>query len=125
MIWGVRSGSNGGTISPVVIWQRDGRGNINAWTYIEDVVRPVLYPYWYECIDIDGIWHMVMEGGAAAHLTREEYGIERLVWVAASPGLNPIETMWRIILKQWINGHSPRPNTKEGAIGASAGHTRY
>ena len=123
MIWGAICGSNGGTKSPVVIWQRDDWGNINAGTYIKHVVHPILYPYWYECSNMDGIWHMVMEDGAAAHkalLTRqaeEEYGIERLVWAASSPDLNPIETIWRI-LKQRINSRSPRPTTKEAVAQA-------
>lgn len=123
MIWGAITGSCGGGKSPVVVRQRADWGNINAHTYIKHVVNPILYLYWYDCSTNDGIWHYVMEDGAAAHkaiLTRaaeEEYGIQRLVWTASSPDLNPIETIWRI-LKHRINTRFPRPTTKEAVAQA-------
>lgn len=119
MIWGGICGANGGTVSPVIVWKKQDWGNINSATYCEHVIRPVLYPYWYDESQVDGCWLYVMEDGAAAHRAhatqevRDEYGIESLVWVPSSPDLNPIEAIWRII-KARLNKRADRLTTAEG-----------
>lgn len=119
MIWGGICGANGGCVTPVVVWQKQDWGNINAQTYCEHVIRPVLYPFWYEKSQQQGTWLYVMEDGASAHrakatqAVRDEYGIESLVWVPSSPDLNPIEAIWRII-KARLNKRADRATTAAG-----------
>jgi len=64
MIWGGICGSNGGRVTPVVVWQKEGWGNINSQTYCEHVIRPVLYPFWYDESQEADMWLYVMEDGA-------------------------------------------------------------
>ena len=45
IIWGGIYRSNRGCVSLVIFWQK---GNINAQTYFEHVIHPVLYFFWYE-----------------------------------------------------------------------------
>lgn len=119
MIWGGICGANGGTVSPVIVWEKNNWGNINSETYCDHVIRPVLYPYWYNQSQEEDCWLYVMEDGASAHrakgtqAVRNEYGIESLVWVASSPDLNPIEAIWRKI-KACLNKRADRATTTEG-----------
>ena len=119
MIWGAICGASGGTTSPVVVWQKQDWGNINAQTYCEHVISPVLYPYWYDVSQEEGFWCYVLEDGASAHrakatqAVRDEYGMESLIWVASSPDLNPIEAIWRKI-KVRLNKRADRATTAEG-----------
>lgn len=68
MIWG---GIIGGKKAPLVLWDRDNWGTISAVTYIENVLQPVLWPFWYwenQARPDHIVW--VMEDNASAHRAR-------------------------------------------------------
>ena len=59
----------------------------------------------------------LMEDGAPVHYSsltlqwRQTHGLAKLVWLANSPNLNPIENLWKIV-KDLLR-HHPRPKNKE------------
>jgi len=96
MIWGAFCGTTKSQIVYV-----PGRAKIDAVTYIRTVLEPALVPFWHQCCEEYG-WAIVQEDNAPGHKGysnryRALNGMETLEWPAQSPGLNPIESVWREI----------------------------
>lgn len=115
MIWG---GILGGQKTPLVLWQRDNWGTITAHSYVEHVLAPVLWPFWYHESRRRGESLWVMEDGASAHRAiytqafRQLHHMLKMDWPPSSPDLNPIEDVWNL-LKDNINARQPRPRGKD------------
>lgn len=54
----------GGKKTPVVLWDKEDWGTITAATYINYVLQPVLWPFWYWERQAQGTPLLVMGGGA-------------------------------------------------------------
>lgn len=102
MVWG---GFVGGKKAPLVLWEKDDWGTITSDSYVEHILHPVLWPFWYWESQAQGergpLW--VMEDGASAHRARynqahcDYYQMPLLVWPPSSPDLNPIENIWFLL----------------------------
>ena len=135
MIWGGILAYNGK--KGLVIWEKEDWGSIKAKTYIDHILIPIIWPFWYwekeeivrasgECsgsgsgntnaggFGSDEI--ILMEDGAPAHRAhataeqRAQLGIPKLTWPPYSPDLNPIENI-RNLLTFRINAWQPHPQS--------------
>ena len=112
MIWGCILGDSGK--KALVIWERDDWGTISAQTYVDHILVPTIWPFWYHESRRVGSSLWLMEDGAPSHRARltqsyrDHYRIPSLNWPPASPDLNPIENIWNLI-KTRINQRQPRP----------------
>ena len=101
----------------MVIWERDDWGTISAQTYVDNILVPTIWPFWYHESRRTRSTLWLMEDGAPAHRARltqsyrDHYRIPSLRWPPASPDLNPIENIWNL-LKRRINDHQPRPTRR-------------
>ena len=75
------------------------KGGIDWFIYRECIQNPLLYPFALAAqVEEPGI--VIMEDNAPAHIhhyhnaPREKLNLQKLVWPANSPDLNPIETIW-------------------------------
>ena len=93
-----------------------GKG-IDAWRYVKDIGRPILWPLCQELAKKDSNF-LLMEDGAPAHrasynnLERAKWGIRKAPWPSKSPDFNPIEHIW-----DWIRDQIAQRNdvgTEEG-----------
>jgi len=78
----------------------DRKGGIDWYIYRERILNPHLYPFTQQAIlDFPGRNIIIMKDNAPAHIhhyhniPRERLGLNKLVWPANSPDLNPIETI--------------------------------
>ena len=128
MIWGGILGYNGKKV--LVIWEKEDWGSIKAKTYIDHILIPIIWPFWYwekeEIVRASGESSgsgrfgsdeiILMEDGAPAHRAhatakrRAQLGIPKLTWPPYSPDLNPIENIWNL-LKFRINARQPHPQS--------------
>jgi len=102
-----------------VLWDRDNWGTITSKWYVDNVLVPVIQPFW----EREGVhtahplW--LMEDGASAHRAhntrqiQEQFGILKLNWPPAPLDLNPIENVW-FLLKDRLNKRHPQPQALEG-----------
>lgn len=65
MIWGGILGVGGKKI--IVVWEKDNWGTITAQTYIDHVLTPTIWPFWYWESQANGQSLWLMEDGAPAH----------------------------------------------------------
>jgi len=116
MFWGVILGATGKIV--LVLWERDDWGTITVQTYVDYILVPFIWPFWYWESIATGRTLWLMEDGAPEHLAqhtqayREQFKIPTLTWPPSSPGLNPIENIWSV-LKPKLNAHNPRPEAKQ------------
>jgi len=102
-----------------VLWDRDNWGTITSKRYVDNVLVPVIQPFWERESEHTAHPLWLMEDGASAHRAhhtrriREQFGIPKLNWPPASPDLNPIENVW-FLLKDRLNKRHPRPQGLEG-----------
>jgi len=115
MVWGAILG--GRKCAPV-LWDKDNWGTITARSYVDNVLIPVLQPFWQRESEHAAHPLWLMEDGASAHRAhytrriQEQYGIPKLNRPPASPDLNPIENVW-FLLKDRLNKRYPRPQGLE------------
>ncbi|RPA89257.1 hypothetical protein L873DRAFT_1722648, partial [Choiromyces venosus 120613-1] len=79
----------------------DRRGGIDWYIYHERILNPHLYPFTQCTIqDFPNQDIIIMEDNAPVHIHHyhnipwERLGLRKLVWLANSPDLNSIETIW-------------------------------
>ncbi|RPA81605.1 hypothetical protein BJ508DRAFT_195184, partial [Ascobolus immersus RN42] len=115
MVWGCIIK---GRKSPLVFLEKpEGatRNSVTAQRYIDEVLRPVLIPFWTEMCEERG-WAEVVEDNCRIHTAkiskafRAQWGLESMLWPAASPDLNPIENVWAL-LKLKVAQLNPRPRS--------------
>jgi len=118
MIWGAIYRNYKG---PLVIWNTNSWGNINGSTYIKNIIRPHLHPWWCSLHHNDMTnsgYVYFQQDGAPAHRSKhaaaafQELGMGNYIfpWPPSSPDLSPIEGIWRL-LKRRIMHRDPRPLT--------------
>lgn len=104
--------------TPLVLWDKKDCGTITAQTYVDHVLHPVLWPFWYWESHAQGTAAWVMEDGASAHRAhftqahRDYYRMPSLIWPASSSDLNLIGDIWNL-LKNRLNQRNPRPKGVE------------
>lgn len=85
--------------SPLVFIEKlEGKRGICSQAYLEQVLEPVIFPFW-DALDQKEEW-IFMEDGAKvymgkARLPRINHGIRGFNWLSSLPDLNPIEKVWR------------------------------
>jgi len=98
----------------------DRKGGIDWDIYRERILNPLLYPFTQEAIrDFPKRDIIIMEDNAPAHIhhyhntPRERLGLQKLVWPANSPDLNPIETIWTELKDELRDQIGPRMTARE------------
>jgi len=116
-------GDSWGKKAPLVLWDKNYWGTITAQSYVDNVLIPVLQPFWHQESKQAGQHLWLMEDGASAHRARfttqaqEQYGIPKFAWPPSLLKLNPIENVW-YILNHMLNKRSPRPQGLDGMADA-------
>jgi transposase len=98
MIWGA-IGWNYKSPLVFLIKEEDKRG-ITSKAYLNQVLEPVVFPYYISLSEEQKEGFIFMEDGAKVHvgdarLPKLNIGIRGLRWPPSSPDLNPIEKVWR------------------------------
>ena len=118
MIWGsIYRGLKG----PLIIWDMVNWGRINGPTYINNIIRPRVHPWWTELHEqhlTNSVYIYFQQDGAPAHCSKHatqafrELGMGNYIfpWPPSSPDISPIEGVWRI-MKCQIMWRNPRPTT--------------
>lgn len=92
-------GDSWGKKAPLVLWDKNYWGTITAQSYVDNVLIPVLQPFWNQESKQAGQHLWLMEDGASAHRGRfttqaqEQYGIPKFAWPPSLLKLNPIENV--------------------------------
>lgn len=87
---------------------------------MEQVLKPIVFPFWETLSDEDKEWWRFIEDGSGVHkgfarLPRLERGVRGFDWSPSSPDLNPIEKVWRW-MKNEITKLEHAPTTREDLI---------
>ena len=115
MVW---AGFCGPNISQLVEIEKEKGKGFNATKYIEQVLEPVVLP-WYNTLKGIGRRPIFMQDGSSIHNSKEaklwlrQYQIETLEWPPNSPDLNPQEHVWRA-MKQHIKRQDRLVLTEKG-----------
>lgn len=98
----------------------DRKGGIDWYIYRERIRNPHLYPSTQQAIqDFPDRDIMIIEDNAPAHIhhyhniPRERLGLQKLVWPANSPDLNPIKTIWTELKDKLQDQIGPRMTARE------------
>jgi hypothetical protein len=102
----------------LVLWARNVWGTIRTQTYVDYILVPFIWPFWYWESIATGRTLLLMEDEAPAHHAhhtqayKEQFHIPTITWPPSSPHLNPIDNIWSV-LKTKLNAHNPRPEGKQ------------
>lgn len=114
MVWG---GSLCGKKTSLVLWDKDNRA-LTAETYINHVLQPILWPFWYWESQAQGVSVWVIDDEASTHTAklirsyRDLYRMPSFILPPSCLDLNPMANLWNLI-KGRLNQRSPRPEGVE------------
>lgn len=98
----------------------DSKGGIDWFIYRERILSPLLYPFTQEAIEEFPNRNIIItEDNAPAHIhhynniPRERLAYRKLVWLANSPDLNPLETIWTELKDKLRDQIGPRMSVRE------------
>jgi len=104
--------------SPLIFMvKEEGRKGVCSQAYLNQVLEPVIFPFWASLTDEQRQEWIFMEDGSKVHkgkarLPRLNHGVRGFDWPPSSPDLNPIEKVWRW-MKNEINKLDTVPLTIE------------
>jgi hypothetical protein len=104
--------------SPLIFMvKEEGRKGVCSQAYLNQVLEPVIFPFWASLTDEQRQeWHFIEDGSKVhkgkARLPRLNHGVRGFNWPPSSPDLNPIEKVWRW-MKDEINKLDTVPLTIE------------
>jgi hypothetical protein len=91
--------------------KEEGRKGICSSAYLNQVLEPIVFPFWASLTDAQKQEWYFMEDGST-RLPRLNNGVRGFDWPPSSPDLNPIEKIWRW-MKTEINKLDTVPLTIE------------
>lgn len=96
------------------------RQNITGDLYVENIIIPIVYPLRNEI----GENFIFQDDNARPHRTRrvqvalDEGNIERMIWPANSPDMNPVEQMWDYVKRAILKRNNPPQTTRDLILAA-------